>query len=230
MGVKDWIRGEWGVENHVTFDDAASAGVLIRGTEFVPGVDGKALRCLSMGGATIDATEEVARGYPMSLAVWFKFPKGGLSVDVVRWGSIPSVGVRVHGRGAMYPEGTVEGWVRMSTGDYAMRGRSRPLEPDVWHLAVITVEQVTIWGGVRASMFIDGDRVASSQIDGGLLNIMNFDRPTLVTFGVGSGEVTVDECVLFERELGFEDVRGLYGSPDVDLRGVGSQAGWGVVF
>lgn len=230
MGVKEWIRGQWGVENWVTFDKAAGEGVLIRGTEYVPGVDGEALRCLSMGGMTFDATEEVARGYPMSLAVWFKFPKDGLSVNIIRWGNIPSVGATVHGRGSTYPAGTVEGWVRMSTGDYALRARSRVLEPDVWHLLVITVEQITIWGGARASMFIDGARVGSSQINGGLLNIMNFDRPTMVTFGVGSGEVTVDECVLFERELGYEDVVGLYGSPDVDLRGVESRAGWGIVF
>lgn len=230
MAVKDWINAAPDVEAHEPFDGALKgSGSLIGSPRYVDGVDGKALECGANQGAALPMTAEAARGYPSSLSIWFRFPSGGATADIVRWGNAPGMGAWVYGANSPYPAGTVEAWVRMSSGEYALRARSAAVQADEWHLLTITVQQTTIWGGARATFYMDGKKVAASQLSGSILNIVNFNRPDTLTVGVSDGTVMVDELVVQERETTGEEVAALYASAESLTRGV-NRAGWGIIF
>lgn len=229
MAVKDWIRRAGGLKTWEAFDGEVWSGVEVGSPSYVRGVDGQALSCGPSQGAVVETTASVSRSLPVSTSVWFRFPSGGGTADIFRWGNIPSMGAFVYGRNSVYPAGTVEAWVRMSSGGYAMRARTAALAPDRWHLLTIAVEQTTIWGGCRGTLYVNGRRVAATSLSGGLFNLMNFNRPRQLTVGVSDGPIVVDELICQEWEVNEGEHRDLYESA-ASLDAGSLRPGWGVVF
>lgn len=229
MSVKTWINNAPGVEVYAPLDGALPpGGVLIGSPTYETGVDGKCLACGPQQGATIPTTAESARSYPTSVSLWLRYDAGTASSQVLRWGNSPGVGIHLYGAGSQYPQGTVEGWVRMSNGRSALTARSGALAPGVWHLVTIIVTQKTIWGGASAVMLVNGVQVGSGSYSGGLFDIVNFDRPTTLTIGVGEGSVRIDEVLVQEYALSSSQASAFYASAD-DLT-AGDAAGWGVTW
>ena len=229
MSVKDWINSAPRVETYAPLDGVLPpGGATIGSPRYEEGVDGQCLACGPMAGATIPTAAEIARGYPMSLSLWLKFDLGAATTNVLRWGNSPGCGITLYGANSSYPAGTVEGWVRMSNGRSALAARSGALAAGRWHLVTLVVTQKTLWGGASAVLYVNGRQVGAGAYNGGIFDIVNFDRPTSVTVGVGDGAVRVDEIVMQEYALSAGQVSALYSSAD-DLT-AGASAGWGVVW
>ncbi|HHK7804877.1 LamG-like jellyroll fold domain-containing protein [Dorea longicatena] len=230
MSIKDWVRTARAVQTHESFDGRLNTGgAMIGSPVYVQGVDGQALSIPANAGATIPVSSAAAAGYPVSVSLWFRYSASSAVAELFQWGNIPGMGARVYGANSVYPPGTVEGWVRLSSGGFALRARSEQLSPDRWHLVTLTVEGTTIWGGCRARMYINGTLVAVQSYSGGLFNLVNFDRPRTMTVGVSAGAVVVDELIIQEALLGDSEVMGLYQSAESLTRGT-KRSGWGVVF
>ena len=229
MGVKDWISAANRVETYEPFNGSlAAGGVLVGSPAWVDGVDGQGLRCGANEGATVPTTAETARGYPLSVSIWFSFQSAAASVPIFQWGTQPSVGARLFGADSAETPGSVEAHVRMSNGRYAMRVRSGALAPNRWHLLTITVAQTTIWGGARGTAFLNGREFGTGNYNGSLFDIVHFNRPQSVTVGVGDGAVSVDELVTQEYALSASQAQAFYQS--ADSLEAATRSGWGVVF
>lgn len=226
MSVHDWINGATAVETWEPFDGSLTAGTLIGSPSWVDGVDGHALSCGPNEGAVIPTTAETANGYPLSVSVWFSLPSTAASVPIFQWGNIPSVGAQVFGSDSSEVPGTVEAWVRMSNGRYALRVRSGALATNRWHCLSIVVTWKTIWGGCNATAYINGQQIGTGTYSGGLFDVVNFNRPTQVTFGTGAGSIVVDEFVTQEAALTAAGAANLYSSAD-SLEATAS-SGWGI--
>lgn len=229
MAVKDWVTRANRVETYEPFDGSLSAGgVLIGSPSWVDGVDGKGLRCAANEGATVPTTAETARGYPLSVSVWFSFTSTAASVPLFQWGNQPSVGARLLGADSNETPGSIEVHVRMSNGKYPLRVRSGALAPNRWHLLTVVVEQTTIWGGARGTAYVNGRQIGSGSYSGSLFDIVNFNRPQTITVGVGEGSVLIDELVTQEYALSAAQAQEFYQS--ADSLEAASSVGWGVVF
>lgn len=229
MSVKDWISAANRVETYEPFDGSLSAGgVLVGSPQWVDGIDGQGLRCGANEGATVPTTAETARGYPLSVSVWFSFTSTAASVPIFQWGNQPSVGARLFGSDSSETPGSIEVHVRMSNGRYPLRVRSGALAPNRWHLLTVVVEQTTIWGGARGTSYLNGRQLGTGVYNGSLFDIVNFNRPTSITVGVGGGSIVVDELVTQEYALSVSQAQAFYQS--ADSLEAGTSSGWGVVF
>lgn len=226
MSVHEWIGSAAEVETWEPFDGELRAGTIIGSPTWVAGVDGQALSCGPNQGATIPTTAETARGYPLSVSVWFMMPSTEKTVPIFQWGNMPSVGARVFGSDSSAVPGSIEAHVRMSNGKYAMNVRSGPLAANRWHCLTITVTQTTIWGGCRGTAYVNGAQIGTGSYSGGLFDIVNFDRPQLVTFATGNGSIVLDEFVTQETTLTAAGAKSLYASAD-SLEGAAT-SGWGI--
>lgn len=232
MSVSEVMGALPGLQTWERFDGALTTGGAVIGSPtWVSGVEGKALRCAADQGATIVATDEAARGYPLTVHVWVSFTSGALSAPVFQWGTTPSVGMILHGTDSGWPAGTVEFQVRMSNGDYAMRSRIGPLAPGQWHLLSVTISQASLWGGAAVKAYVNGGVAANSSYSGSLFNIVNFNRPTTVTVGVSAGQITVDELGIYESTHTASQVQSLFDAAgDVQIITDDDPMGWGIVF
>lgn len=229
MSVSGYLQSQGGRETWERFDGGlTTGGALIGAPTFDAGVDGKALSMSQDQGATILTTAEVSRGYPVTATVWFAYTTGGKSVPVFQWGTTPAMAAILHGAGSSEQPGTLEAQVRMSNGRYALRVRTGVLAPNRWHCLVISVGQTTLWGGARATAYIDGQNFGSGSYNGSLFDIVNFDRQRLVTIGAGAGALRVDEFAAFESEWSGAQAAALYGA--ADSLDTGAQSGFGIVF
>lgn len=229
MSVSDWISKAVGVETYEPFSGRlVTGGTLVNSPVFVAGVDGQALQCEELQGATLFATPRVSTGYPISVSCWVSFQPGAKTSTVFQWGTTPSVGVTLFGEGSAERPGTLEASVRMSNGKYAARLRSTPLLPGRWHLVTITVEASGVWGGCRVYAYVDGEQIGTGSYAGSLFDIVNFNRPTMVTVGVSSGTFVIDEWVAQEHKMSAAEAKALFQSADSLVASSG--AGWGIVF
>ena len=229
MSVKEWISRAQRVETYEPFDGSlSSGGVLVGSPQWVEGVDGQALRCDANEGATVPTTAETARGYPLSVSVWFSFSSTAASVPIFQWGNQPSVGARLFGADSSETPGSIEVHVRMSNGRYPLRARSGALAPNRWHLLTVVVEQTTIWGGARATAYLNGRETGAGSYSGNLFDIVNFNRPQTITVGVGDGSIAVDELVTQEYALSASQAQAFYNS--ADSLEAATRSGWGIVF
>lgn len=229
MAVRDWVSTAPSVQTYEPFEGRlVTGGALIGAPVWADGVDGKCLSCSAQEGATIRPTAEVSRGYPMTVSCWFSFTAGAASAPVFQWGTTPSVSAVLHGQGSNLQPGTLEASVRMSNGRFALQVRSGALEPGRWHLVTIAVQNTTLWGGCRATAYVNGEQIGAGGYGGSLFDIVNFDRPNTVSVGVGTGGIMVDEFIAQEYELSAGQARALYLSAESLDAGTGS--GWGVVF
>lgn len=229
MSVSDYLGSQRGRETWERFEDGlTTGGALIGAPTFVQGVDGKGLSARANEGATIMTTAEVSRGYPVTATVWFAFEAGNQTVPVFQWGTTPAMAAVLHGTDSSEQPGTIEAQVRMSNGRYALRVRTGPIAAGRWHNLTIAVDQTTIWGGARATAYLDGTAFGKGSYNGSLFSIVNFDRARMVTVASGVGALKVDEFAAFESEWTARQASDLFNS--AESLDAGGRTGFGIVF
>ena len=227
MSVENWYRDAgatdfWGFEGE-------GPGTAVGSPTFVDGLGG-GLAAATDGDDGFVVQPRLSRtSQSFSVAFWFLPTSGSPSGDVFRWGSTPGVGVEWNGAGGSRRPETVTFWVRVSNGSFALRLDSpTTLAPDRWHLLVLTVETINIWGGVQAVAYVDGERVGAGSYRGGLFNWVNMNRPSTLTVLAGGAAGAVDEMGLLATALSGSEVSALMGAGPSDTSV--ARYGWGVVF
>lgn len=227
MTVKDWVNRIGGDRVYEPFEGGVKSGNVGKGVSFPKGVEGRGVLVPKNSSVAVNTPGEMRLGYPLSVNVWVYVPSGRvLSQDILLWGETPGVRIRFEGDETATSPGSVLMQVRMSNGAYGGNFRRARLERNRWHLLTVVVTQRTIWGGVWTDFYVDGVFALRQTITGGLLNIINLDRPSQAV--IGGGDVIVDELVLQKSALSAAQVQALFSSVD-SLTG-GARNGWGIVF
>lgn len=228
MAVQDWWSARYDATNFWGFE-GEGPGTAIGSPSYVSGLGG-GLAASTDGDDGFVVRPNLSRtSESFSVAFWFLPTTGSPSGDVFRWGSTPGVGVEWNGGGGSRRPETVTFWVRVSNGSFALRADSpATLSPDRWHLLVLTVETINIWGGVEAVAYVDGERVAAGSYRGGLFNRVNMDRPSTLTVLAGGAAGAVDEMGLLSAPVSAGDVSALMSAGPSDTSV--ARYGWGVTF
>lgn len=219
MSIEQWTNRTPNVTDHWQLD-GNHPGTRVNPVLFTQGVEGQA--AFTTGGGGFTHTPQLSRTRStFSVCLWVR--PGEVGGDVFQWGTSPGVQISSTPSGG---RATLGAAVRMSNGRFAVNHTSLA-DQGRWHLVVVTVRSTTIWGGVQARVYINGQQQAQGSYGGGLFNVVNMNRTNPLRVMASGVAAAVDEVVLVDRELGAAEVSALW---DAGEGGVaGPAAGWGVI-